>query len=83
VRAVGLPLLTQPAAAPELNPAERVLEEIRRRVEGRVSATLADKLAVVEEFLRDRQAAPARLQSLAGWAWIRSALQPTSNTLNS
>jgi hypothetical protein len=83
VRAVGLPLVTQPAAAPELNPAERVLEEIRRRVEGRVYATLADKMAVVEAFLRELVAAPDRIRSLAGWAWIQTALQPTDNAMNS
>jgi transposase-like protein len=36
VKAVGLPLIEQPPAAPELNPAERVFEELRREVEGRV-----------------------------------------------
>jgi hypothetical protein len=29
VKAVGLPLIEQPPAAPELNPAERVFEELR------------------------------------------------------
>lgn len=51
VPTVGLPLVVQPAAAPELNPAERVFEEIRRHVEGRVYATLADKVARVDTFL--------------------------------
>ena len=49
VRAVALPTVLQPAASPELNPAERVFEEIRRYVEGRVYATLADKIARVEQ----------------------------------
>lgn len=35
VRSVGLPTIVQPPYSPELNPAERVLEEIRRWVEGR------------------------------------------------
>jgi hypothetical protein len=82
VRAVGLPLVVQPVAAPELNPAERVFEEIRRRVEGRVYATLADKIAAVEDYLRELAAAPERIRSLAGWAWIRTALQPADNTMN-
>jgi hypothetical protein len=83
VRAVGLPLVTQPATAPALNPAERVLEEIRRRVEGRVSATLTDKMAAVEEFLRELVAAPDRIRSLAGRAWIQQALQPAQNRMSS
>lgn len=77
VKAVGLPLVIQPAASPELNPAERVFEEIRRRVEGRVYATLADKVAEVEAYLKELVATPERIRSLAGWAWIRQALHPT------
>jgi hypothetical protein len=83
VREVGLPLVVQPVAAPELNPAERVFEEIRRRVEGRVYATLTDKIALVETYLKELVAAPERLRSLAGWAWIQTALQPTQNTIHS
>lgn len=76
VRAVGLPTVIQPAASPELNPAERVFEEVRRQVEGRVYATLADKQEAVERFLRTLAASPARVKSLAGWAWIAAALAP-------
>jgi len=83
VRDVGLPLIVQPVAAPELNPAERLFEEIRRYVEGRVYATLADKVARVECYLTDLAAAPERLRSLAGWGWIQLALQPTENTMAS
>lgn len=83
VRAVGLPLVVQPPAAPELNPAERVFEEVRRQVEGRVYATLADKMAAVEAYLAELVAAPDRIRSLAGWAWIQAALQPSQNTIDS
>jgi hypothetical protein len=74
VRAVGLPTVILPAASPELNPAERVFEEVRRHVEGRCYATLADKQAAVERFLTDLAAIPARVQSLAGWSWITATL---------
>lgn len=83
VREVGLPLITQPVAAPELNPAERIFEEIRRHVEGRVYATLADKMQRVEAFLSELAMAPARIQALAGWDWIRTALQTAENTMPS
>ena len=76
VRDVGLPTVLQPAASPELNPAERVFEEVRRAVEGRTYATLADKVAAVERYLSGLAAVPARVQALAGWAWIAAALQP-------
>jgi hypothetical protein len=75
VREVGLPLVTQPPAAPELNPAERVFEELRRAIEGRTYPSLADKMAVVERELTAPAADPVRLRfRLTGWAWIRAAL---------
>jgi hypothetical protein len=78
VRTVGLPTVVQPAASPELNPAERVFEEVRRAVEGRTYPTLQDKVDAVERYLSGLAAAPARVRSLAGWAWIAAALQPSS-----
>jgi transposase len=76
VRAIGLALITQPPAAPELNPAERVFEELRRAVEGRTYPTLEAKIAVVEHELQALAADPSRLRRLTGWAWINEALVP-------
>jgi DDE superfamily endonuclease len=76
VRAIGLPLITQPPAAPELNPAERVFEELRRAVEGRTYATIEAKMAVVDHELQALAADPDRLRRLTGWAWIADALTP-------
>ena len=73
VRAVGLPLVALPPYSPELNPAERLLEEIRRRVEGQVYATLDAKAAAVEAFLEALDADPARVRRLCGWDWITAA----------
>jgi hypothetical protein len=74
VREVGLPLVTQPPAAPELNPAERVFEELRRAIEGRTYVSLAEKMAVVERELAALAADPGRLRRLTGWTWMREAL---------
>ena len=76
VREVGLALITQPPAAPELNPAERVFEELRRAVEGRSYLQLEDKVAIVERELMALAADPIRLRRLTGWAWIATALGP-------
>jgi hypothetical protein len=73
VRAVGLPLVALPPYSPELNPAERLFEEVRRRVEGTVYATLADKVAAVQAFLDELDADPARVRSLCGWDWLIAA----------
>ncbi len=74
VRAVGVPLVALPPYSPELNPAERLFEEVRRRVEGTAYATLADKVDAVEAFLRELDADPARVRSLCGWDWLTAAL---------
>ena len=74
VAAVGLPLVKQPPASPELNPAERVFEELRREVEGEVYGTIEKKMAAVERELEAMAASPERVQRLTGWSWIRDAL---------
>ena len=73
-RRLGLALIEQPPSAPELNPAERLIEEIRRAVDGRVYATLDDKIAAVDAFLIELDADPDRVRRLAGWDWIEQAL---------
>ena len=73
VRRVGLTLVQQPPYAPELQPAERVFEELRRVVAGQVYATLEEKVAAVERELQALAADPARVKALAGWHWIGEA----------
>jgi hypothetical protein len=63
-----------PPYSPELNPAERLFEEVRRRFEGRVYATLDDKAAEVQAFLEELDADPARVRRLCGWDWINAAI---------
>ena len=74
-RQQGLAVIEQPPYAPELNPAERLIEEFRRAVEGKVYPTLEEKVAAVDAFLEQLDADPARLQRLAGWDWIVAALR--------
>lgn len=78
---LGLPLVRQPPCSPELNPAERVIEAIRHQVAGQVYPDLPAKYRAVHEFLLALDADPARVRSLAGWAWIITALDdlPSSN----
>ena len=74
VRALAVPLVRLPPYAPELNPAERIFQEIRRRVEGFTWADLETKLAAVEAFLSELADDPPRLQRLVGWDWLTTAL---------
>jgi DDE superfamily endonuclease len=81
VRAVGVPLIQLPRYSPELNPAERLFQEVRRHVEGRVYPTLADKVADVNAFLDELDADPARVRSLCGWDWINDAIATLPESL--
>ncbi len=73
VRAVGVPVIELPRYSPELNPAERLFEEVRRHAEGRVYATLADKVAAVQAFLEELDADPPRVRRLCAWDWLTAA----------
>ena len=66
VRQAGLTLLHQPLAAPELQLAERVFEELWGVMEGTVYAGLKEKVAAVECELQALAADPERVERLAG-----------------
>ena len=70
----GVTLILQPPHSPELNPAERVIEAIRQRIEGLVYASLPETYAAVDAFLQELDADPARVRSLAGWDWLQDNL---------
>jgi transposase len=78
VKEVGLPLLCLPPYSPELDPAERLFEEVRRQVEGRVYATLDAKAAAVDAYLEQLDANPARVRQRCGWDWIQTACDTLS-----
>jgi hypothetical protein len=64
----------QPAYSPELNPVERIFEELRRAVEGVIYPTLEAKKQAVECELRQLAADPQRVKNLVGWDWLCAAL---------
>ena len=66
--------IARPAYSPELNPAERVFEEMRARVEGVVYASLDAKQAQAETYLKELQSDPERVKQLCGWTWLEAAL---------
>lgn len=74
VRAAGPALATQPPAAPELTPPERVFQEPRRAGEGLVYATLEEQAAAGEREPTALAAATARLTRLVGWTWTADNL---------
>ena len=42
---------------------------------GRVYATIEEKVAAVDQALRELAAHPERVKRLAGWQWIRDAYE--------
>ena len=71
---VPMKRIPQPAYSPELNPAERIIEEVRRHTEGVVYASIEEKQQAAERYLRGLQRDPEQVQRLCGWAWIEEAL---------
>jgi transposase len=71
VRELGMPLIGLPPYSPELNPAERVFEEVRRDIEGKVYATLDEKMKAVQEFLSDLESDPERVRPLPGGTGLK------------
>ena len=71
----GVKTVVQPAYSPELNPAERVFEEVRRWVEGRVYGSIEEKMEAVNAYLSRLESDPQRVRSLTGWEWIRRNVQ--------
>ena len=69
VESVGLPTIVQPPYSLELNPAERVLEEVRRWVEGRLYRCIEEKVEAVNTYLGQLESDPDRVRLLAGWHW--------------
>ncbi len=64
-----------PSYSPELNPAERVFEEVRSRVEGKIYESLREKREEAEIYLKELAADPERVKSLCGWGWLRESLE--------
>jgi hypothetical protein len=58
-----------------------VFEELRRAVEGKVYATLDDKVAAVDAHLEWFEADPERVRSLTYWPWISTACQQASTDM--
>ncbi len=75
MRGLGLPLIELPPYSPELNPAERVFEEVRRWVEGMVYRSIEDKVEAVDAFLTNLESNPGRVRALTAWDWIGDATE--------
>jgi transposase len=71
---IAVKRIEQPPYSPELNPAERVFELLRDKIEGKIYETITAKKEAVEAELKELAAFPERVKRLAGWAWIQQAV---------
>jgi len=76
---LGFGRIFLPAYSPELNPAERVFEEVRRHTEGEVYPSLQAKRAAIDHVLRQLRADKPRLKRLIGWDLIMQVLAQLPN----
>lgn len=77
----GMSLGYLPPFSPELNPAERVFEEVRRWVEGVLYDSVSAKREAVEIYLRELSSDVERVKRLTCWHWIRESLQSLPNPM--
>ena len=66
--------IVQPPYSPELNPVERLFQEVRRHTDGRVYKSIEEKMSAVDDFMRGLASDPRRVKSLCGWKWITEAV---------
>ena len=71
---VGFARIFLPPYSPELNPAERVFEEVRRHIEGKVYPSLRSKQSSIDHLLRQLRSDKNRLRRLIGWNWIQRTM---------
>ncbi len=79
---LGFSRIFLPSYSPELNPAERVFEEVRQHVEGEVYPSLEAKRVAIDHLLSQLRPDTARLRQLIGWDWLRQALALLPSSLS-
>lgn len=67
----GLIVLFLPPYSPELNPAERFFEELRKATANRIWQTIEAQEQTIEEHLRVLADDTEAMKRLLGYAWIR------------
>lgn len=71
----GVAPIRLPPYSPELNPAERWFEALRRRVANRIFQSLEDLEQALSEALRPYWDVPTTLQRLIGYPWCCQAME--------
>ena len=73
--------IIQPPYSPELNPAERVFQEVW--VEGKTYGGIEEKMEAVDAYLGELESDPGRVRSLTAWSWIEHTTRVFRHTMRS
>jgi hypothetical protein len=83
--AAGLPdnlrLLTLPAYSPELNPIEKLWDQLKDHLCNRVYASLTALEAAMTDFLRPFWQEPERVRALIGQGWLLAQANTSSGSI--
>jgi transposase len=71
----GLTLIFLPPYSPELNPAERFFQEIRKATANRIFETLGEQEKKIEQKVIEYAGDKAALRTLTGYEWIRKQME--------
>lgn len=71
----GITSIIQPPYSPELNPVERIFQEVRRHTDGRGYESIEEKMSAVDDYIRGLASDPSEVISLCGWEWITKAVR--------
>ena len=74
----GLIVLFLPPYSPELNPAERFFEELRKATANQVFKTIEEQEAVIEKKLNQLADDTSAMKRLLGYAWILKQCEEVS-----
>ena len=66
----GVIILFLPPYSPELNPAERFFEEVRKGTANDIFKTIEEQNQVIESTVNELVNDPSALQRLVGYQWI-------------
>lgn len=64
-----------PPYSPELNPAERFFEEIRKSTANQIFKTLDEQEKVVEQAVKTLSLDEIRMKQLTGYDWIKKQME--------
>lgn len=70
--------ISLPPYSPELNPAERFFEEVRKSTANRIFASIEEQEEVIGNFVKTFSEDTEKMKQLLGYDWIRTQMEGVS-----